>query len=384
MLAFLATIPANKLRGSRRVGLYKRNNSRFWWMNYVAEGIKRNESTGTTNKRLANRILQKKLADISEGRFRLVSSHPPTLSEWGGQFLEGILNPNTHRVYTSCLNTLNEYFGSISLDEISPVGIEEFKLKRIKAGAGPAIINRNLALLRRMSKLAARRRLIARSPFDEVEFLDERSVRRMPKILSYEEQRRLEAVAAPLLRTLIIVLTDTGLRVRKEALALRWEDVDLSAGVLYVRQSKTPAGRRSVPLTDLCSVTLRDWMRATGPEFSPYVFANPNCPSTHLKGVRKSWGRALKAAKLDWRPIYHLRATFASRLSAEGESDNLVAGMIGHSSPSIVSTYAKVADESKKRAIQKLNDARRSHDQSLQQPNTKALTEYFGKQKWIN
>lgn len=298
--------------------------------------------------------------------------------------MESITHPNTKRVYTSCVNTLKEFFGPVSLAQISAGRIEEFKLARTRNGAGPAIINRNLAVLRRMMRLAARRRLIARSPFDEVDFLDERSVRRMPKILLYDEQKRLEAVAPPLLRTLIVVLTDTGLRVRKEALALRWEDVDLPVAVLYVRQSKTPAGRRAVPLTEHCSMALRKWMRLTGPEFSPFVFANPNDPSTHLKGVRKSWGRALRTAKLEWRPIYDLRATFASRLSAEGASDNIVAGMLGHSSPSIVSTYAKVADESRKKAIQKLNDARNSHGHALPEADQKTLAEYYANQKWIN
>ena len=92
----------------------------------------------------------------------------------------------------------------------------------------------------------------------------------------------------------------------------------------------------------------------TGPTFSPFVFADPNNPTAHLQSVRKTWTRALKLAKLPYFPIYNLRATFASRLSAAGASDNMVAGMLGHSSPSIVSTYAKVVDEFRRQAIQKL------------------------------
>jgi len=122
---------------------------------------------------------------------------------------------------------LNEYFGPVPISQIGPEGIEEFKIFRTNVGAGPAIINRNLAVLRRMLKLAARQRLIARSPFAEVDFLDERSKRRQAIILSIEEQRRLEPVAPPLLRTLIVLLADTGLRVGKEALPLKWQDVDL-------------------------------------------------------------------------------------------------------------------------------------------------------------
>ena len=59
-------------------------------------------------------------------------------------------------------------------------------------------------------------------------------------------------------------------------------------------------------------------------------------------------------------PTYNRRATFPSRLSAAGASDNLVAGLLGHSSPSIVHTYAKVLDEYRRDAIKKLEEHRRS------------------------
>ena len=55
-------------------------------------------------------------------------------------------------------------------------------------------------------------------------------------------------------------------------------------------------------MTKHCLSTLWEWMKATGPNFSPYVFANPNRPDVPLKSVRKTWAPALKAAKLDWRP----------------------------------------------------------------------------------
>jgi len=191
-------------------------------------------------------------------------------------------------------------------------------------------------------------------------------------------------VAPQLLRTLIALLAETGLRVGKEALPLKWQDVDLQEGVLYVRQSKTPAGRRAVPMTNHCLSTLRDWAKATGPDFSQFVFANPNKPDVPQKSVRKTWARALNAAKLDWRPIYDLRATFASRLSAAGASDNLVAGMLGHSSPSIVSTYAKVIDEYRHAAIQKL-ETLRSASSSDHKPATASSTENrIRRTDWVN
>lgn len=342
------------------------------------------ESTKTVNKKTAAKILNIRITGIIEGQYRLPKSNPPKLDEWATQFLKSISHPTTKRTYKSCVNILTQFFGSIPVSRIGCEIIERFKMARREGGAGPATINRNLAVLRRMLKLAERQRLIVRSPFADVDFLEERSVRRQATVLSFDEQKRLEAAAPPHLRTLIVLLTETGLRVGKEALALKWEDVDLAQGVLHVRLSKTPAGRRVVPLSKHCARALKEWMKLAGPKFSTYVFANPHSPEGHLKSVRKTWDRALKCAKVEKRPIYHLRATFASRLSAAGTSDNLVAGMLGHSSPGIVNTYAKIVDEYRRAAIQKLEELRNAYSPDAKPASSFSTENRKRATDWVN
>jgi integrase len=65
---------------------------------------------------------------------------------------------------------------------------------------------------------------------------------------------------------------------------LKWQDVDLQEGALYVRQSRTP-GRRAVPMTNRGLNTPREWMKITGPDFSPFLFA---IPQKHDVSVRKT------------------------------------------------------------------------------------------------
>jgi integrase len=362
--------------------LYKRG--KVWWMAYMVSGHQYCESTKTVSRKIAAKILNIRVTGIIEGQYRLPKSNPPKLDEWATQFLGSISNPITKRTYKSCVNILVQFFGSIPLSRISCEIIEQFKMARREGGAGPASINRNLAVLKRMLKLAERQRLIVRSPFADVDFLEERSMRRQATVLSFDEQKRLEAAAPPHLRTLIVLLTETGLRVGKEALPLKWEDVDLPQGVLHVRLSKTPAGRRVVPLSKHCARALKEWMKLTGPKFSSYVFANPHNPEGHLKSVRKTWDRALKCARVEKRPIYHLRATFASRLSAAGASDNLVAGMLGHSSPIILNTYAKVVDEYRRAAIQKLDVLRNAPASNEKPGNLFPLENRRRRTNWVN
>jgi hypothetical protein len=71
-------------------------------------------------------------------------------------------------------------------------------------------------------------------------------------------------------------------------------------------------------------------------------------------------------------------------LSAAGASDNLVAGMLGHSSASIVSTYAKVVDEFRHSAIQKLETLRNVHSSEAKPANSYSTENRIRRTTWVN
>lgn len=343
-------------------------------MSFTEHGAQRCEATHTTNRRVAQKILDARLGAIAEGRqpFPLIRSDAPRLKAWTDKFLESVPNAVTKRRYTSSVHNLVGYFGEQArLSEITPGRIDEFKQARLKDGVRPASINRDLATARLFLKQAARQRFIARSPFadDQIDFLEERKLRRRPRIITFQEEQKLLGAATPLLRALVLLLLETGLRVGKEALPLKWADVDFANGIIHVRQSKTLAGRRIVYMSKLCAAELLNWKRLIG-DISPFVFPNMDTPTAHLKGVRKPWIKCLEEARLDYFRIYDLRANFASRLSAAGAPDNLVAGVLGHQTSSIVSTYSKVVDEYRKDAITKLETYRKE-----QQEKTAAAAE---------
>jgi integrase len=168
----------------------------------------------------------------------------------------------------------------------------------LSAGVRTATVNRDLAVLRRMMKLAERKMLISESPFRDVEFLEERKQRRRPHILTFEEEDRLLAAATPHIRALAVLILETGMRSNREALSLPWSDVDFVNNLIQVRESKTRAGERTIPISARCKTELLRWRSLLGPEFSSYVFPNMHDPSKPLSDVRRSWARALKDAGL--------------------------------------------------------------------------------------
>ena len=341
--------------------LYKRaKGSHNWIMAVVVDGRQVCKSTHTSNKRLAERLLSRWETEVFEGRFHLPQSVPPPFADWADEFLAKVSHPNTRKRYRSSVRKLKSEFAKARLSDIPGARIDEFKEVRLAEGVEPATINHDLRVLRRIMRLAERKRLISRNPFLEVDFLKERQVRQ-PHIVTFEEEEMILAVAPPLMRALVVLILETGMRSHREALALTWKAIDFANDSIQVCESKTRAGVRNIPLSARCKAELLRWRDILGPEFSPFVFPKVRTPTQPLNDVRRSWEKTLEDAKLPKFVLYNLRHSYASRLSAAGVSDLFVAQMIGHSSPSILQTYAKAIDEYRRDAVRKLEEMRAAH-----------------------
>jgi integrase len=262
--------------------------------------------------------------------------------------------------------SLRLHFGDTRLSHINPERIDEFKEARLADNVRAATVNRDLAVLRQMLKIAERKRLINVTPFREIEMLEERKERRQPHILTFDEEKRLLATAADHIRVLATLILETGLRSGKEALALKWADIDFLNESIRVRQSKTLAGLRILPMSNRCSATLLRWQGVLGlgtqflrvciPKARASRNASTGCSRDLGKRVECCWIKTI----LDLRS-YDLRHTFCSRVIQTGVSHIFVAQMMGHSSSSsILQTYAKAIDEYKRSAISKLEALRAS------------------------
>lgn len=350
------------------MGLYRRKwrnkdgtlvKSKVWWMTAMIDGGQVCKSTGTTNKRLAQKRQDAWRTEIAQGQYSLLRK-APVFNEWAEKYLESVEHTNTRRRYKSSKANLEAFFGDSRLDHISATRIEEFKRARREDRVKVATINRDLRFLAQILKQAERERYIGRSPFDLGKFFaNEYRDRRKPHILTLEEEKRLLAVARPRIRVLIVLGVETGMRTG-EMLGLRWEHIDFLNNCLRVEKSKTRAGIRTVPLTATCKSELLRWRNLIGPEYSEWVFPSFSNRRHKLQGGRKAWASELKKAGIPFFPIYNLRHTFASRMTGEGVSPITIAQMLGHQSTQIVPRYAQVLDQNRFDAVKKLESLRQS------------------------
>jgi integrase len=332
----------------------KRITTKMWWMTAMIDGRQVCLSTGTRNRRLGQQRQDAWRTEIAQGQYSLLRK-APQLEHWAEKYLESVEHPNTRRRYKSSSANLLTFFGDSRLDHISTTRIEGFKRARRADQVKAATINRDLRFLAQILKQAERERYIGRSPFDLGKFFaNETRDRRTPHILSYEEQEKLLAVSPPRIRALTVLGVESGMRTG-EMTGLRWEDIDFLNGVLRVVKSKSTAGIRSVPLSEFAKTELLKWRSLVGPEFSEWVFPSFSNRRHPLQGGRKAWASALRRAGIPFFfPIYNLRHTFASRMTAVGVSPITIAQMLGHASTQIVPRYAQVLDQNRFDAMKRL------------------------------
>ena len=167
-------------------------------------------------------------------------------------------------------------------------------------------------------------------------FLTEEEFRRLGQVLDDAGDRgRLPVHAAAALRLLML----TGCRCG-EITTLRWEDVDLEANEIRLRDSKT--GPRVVPLSPGAARVLAGLPRDAG---NPWVIAGRK-PDSRLSHIVYYWYRVRERAGLDDVRIHDLRHSFASRALALGESLPTIGKLLGHSKIQTTARYAHLARDS--------------------------------------
>src|SRR5580692_8053758 len=111
------------------MGLYKKGGPN-WYMAYSQDGQHFNRSTGTPNKRKAQRMLDSVKGNIADGRFNLLKSHAPTLKDWSQEFIDSIPQVNTRRRYACSKAALDDFFKEARLAHVTVSRIEQYKRER--------------------------------------------------------------------------------------------------------------------------------------------------------------------------------------------------------------------------------------------------------------
>jgi integrase/recombinase XerC len=192
------------------------------------------------------------------------------------------------------------------------------------------------------------------NPVDRVE---KPKLRRRPNdwLRDDEDRAVLDAPLTEQERIVIWLLRWTGLRIG-EACALRIEDVDFDREEIRVRESKSDAGLRVVPIVPELNVELRKWIatlrrrgldRSDGPLLATGR-GTPMKPQFAWRLVKRVAHRADVRATPTGSAIspHTLRRTFGSYLLNRGVRMEVVSKLLGHADTRVTqAAYAQLLDE---------------------------------------
>jgi integrase len=364
-----------------------------WHCHFVVNGQRFRQSLETTDWREAQAKEKELIAAASEGKLHQTSTtlarQPFGLAADDyvtARKLE--LAPASQAKEKQLLVQLRAYFKQEPLKAITAKRITEYRawrsnqtvekkrggtLQVIKC-AGPATLNAELGILRRILKRA---KLWARVA-DDIKPLKEPST--IGRALTEDDKQRLLKTAAMrpewetayLAAILCLNTTSRGCELK----GLRWSDVDLFSRTLTIRKSKTAAGERTIPLTDVaCSALgrLRGRAESFGPlEPAHYIFAAfvPKFtfggkkvigytvtgfdPTTHINSWRTAWRTLTKKAGLSSFRFHDLRHCAITSLAESGAADSTIMAIAGHVSRKMLERYSHVRMEAKRTAMETL------------------------------
>ena len=303
--------------------------------------------------------------------FGCLASNRMTLDEFLAEYLETrkTSREGTYLAFKSSFSAFNKYIAKIPLIKLRPLDIQRTLSAMLGTGISPRTVHRYAAFLRIALKKAVAWKLINQSPCDGVELprFKKREIQvwtpdEIQKFLQFKKRNRYHA--------LFFLALATGARVG-EIIALRWSDVDLSSGIVFIRRTayghgynepKTTSGQRQILIDADTIDVLKDHRKKQIQAKLESGRADYNAESRLF--VRKNGGRlsssnvnacfksACRRAGRVMR-FHDLRHTHATVLLQQGVDAKLVSLRLGHSKIAIMyDLYSHFIPQDQRQAVE--------------------------------
>jgi integrase len=327
----------------RRIGPRRKPNTREGLTRVQAEAELRRLMSGATA--VVGRDERRRLVDVCE----LLAARKEALGR----------KRSTVEAYRSWNRVhFDPFFGAATVDRIDRRLIEAFDSELVRKGLSPKSRRLALGTLHSIFDFAVREGWAVRNPVKEVEqprdsesdpdihFLEVEEVEALLRSVPDDDLGRVEQV-------MYLTAAWTGMR-QGELLAVRWMDVDWTAGRIRVRRNfvrgefgtpKSKRSSRSVPLATRVAAELERLHQSTVyASDNDLVFAHPHTgkPIDRSRLLKRFKAALIKADVREVR-FHDLRHTFGTRMAAQGVPMRALQEMLGHRDFKTTLIYADYA-----------------------------------------
>ncbi len=369
--------PKGRQRGNGEGGLILRG--RIWWCQFYLDGRQIRTSTKTHVRSEALAFLRKQMDSRDKGEVPVTDVKKLRYADLRQSLIDSYVALGNKSLKERAdgtdtiagLAALDEFCGfkqgpngdgkivvtdrGVTATQLTTDFARRFVKERRADGVGNAAINRSLAALRRMLKLAKREKKIHDVPF--IEFLKEPSARK--GFLELDKFNELICLLPTHLRPLVTFLYYDGVRIG-EALQVEWSQVNLDARTIRLEEEQTKTDEaRTLPLPSVLVNMLNEVTPKSG-----RVFDGTN--------LRKEWVTACAAAgvgtltEVEGRPydplysgltLHDLRRSAVRNLVNAGVPERVAMKITGHKTRSVFDRYHIVSTEDVTDAMQAVETA---------------------------
>ncbi|MDM2957391.1 MULTISPECIES: site-specific integrase [unclassified Citrobacter] len=328
----------------------------------------------STFKELSDFFTDTKSLEVSEATLLSITSVVNTLKR--------VVGENTRLVDIQHADILN-YRKELLTGEVFNPSMPN----RIKNGRAPSTVNKQMAVLSEMLKLANRSQFILHAPYEGVSRL--KLSKNDPDPLLLHEYQALIAALPRSQALIIIIAVHTGMR-PGEICALAWEDIDLVKGEIHVSRNltnkrvfvppKTDAGIRTITLLKPAHDALLEQYEITGNSpkqeiqfhhreigkteqqylrfvFSPTTYSSTKGGYFSKDSISYGWRRGTKLSGIRERNPYQSRHTYACWTLMAGANPSFIASQMGHEDARMVyEVYSKWIGDMNQEQVNMLNN----------------------------
>lgn len=276
-----------RARGEGR--LFLRGN--VWWIQYYSRGAQIRESAGTDDEKKAARLLRKRTGAVANGiaidrrGLRYEDLRDSYLADYEDR--KSLRHDRDGNGYLECVRRLDAYFAGFRAVEIDADTVRAFHKDQREKGLANGTINRSVAALRRMFRLAQQDGKLRNLPFFPM--LKEAKPRK--GVLPAEKYPELLAALPEHLRSVVAIAFRTGMRLG-EITGLSWSNILWMDRIIRLEDTKNNDARE-IPFSGELETVLRDQFakRREGCDRVCFRIDGSGRPRS-VGNFRKSWRRA--------------------------------------------------------------------------------------------
>ena len=329
-------------RRRRRDGKY----GSVFWVKYYVNGQAVRETTGTNKESEARRFLKEREGRAAVGQAILPRADRVRYEEVARDLREHYQATGARNLTEAetRLQHLDRFFQGRRVAALSQADTTAYVLKRRGDDVSNATINRELAILTRMLRLAYETSKLVRIPV--IRKLKENAPRQ-----GFFEREQFEAVRRrlrPDLQTASAIAYTYGWRMQSEVLALERRQVDLQSGTLRLDPGTTKNNEGRVvfltpELKALLAVQLERVERVSKQNrlIIPYLFPHltGRRAGTQRGDFKKAWTTACQKAGVPGMLRHDLRRTAVRNMVNAGVPERVAMKVTGHKTRSVFDRY---------------------------------------------